>query len=251
MTTQQQLPPSYQQAGPPMPPPYGPAFPAPYPSAAPGTVDVRTLWGAASCVAIAIGSFGAWVTAGPFSISGTADTAGDGWVTLVCAVLALVLVLAPFSASVVTGLLALVVLAVAVYDLSRLGSLNDSESIISVNPGWGLLLVLAGSVSLLVYCVLCRRSSSTPAAQAWHPAPPSLVPPAHPPGAFAAPAAVAPARHAGVTTNAPAAAPLPSQVPAAPVAATAPPVAEQRLEAPVTAPQPTQLGPYGRPLRPS
>lgn len=231
MTTPQQSTPSTapQQPGASMPFPQAPEARSPYAPAGPLTVDARVLWGAGSCVAIAIGSFGSWVTAGPFSVGGTVGS-GDGWVTLVCAVLALVLVVAPaVRSTILPGLMSLVSLGVSAYDLSRLASLSDEQTLISVGPGWGILLVVAGSGSLLVYCVLCRRSAVVPTSPAWSAVPQGPVPPPYAPGAFdlaAGPAASAPT-------------PLWPAPPAAPT-----PV--QHRDVPAVTPQTSPLSPYGR-----
>lgn len=112
------------------------------------TIDSRLAWGLVSAVAMALGSVGAWATAGPFSVTGTTGS-GDGWITLAIAVALGVLVAVrrlPWLA--LPG--AMVAGGIGIGDAIRLLDAEESEWF-SVSVGWGLVLVIAASVSLAAW----------------------------------------------------------------------------------------------------
>ena len=106
-----------------------------------------TYWAAlAAAAAVVIGSFGTWATAlgGLLSKSGTE---GDGVLTLVLAVVALLGLWAFWRkprrwAAVGVLVLGVLIFAIGIYDLV------DVESTANVSAGWGLYLVVAASAIL-------------------------------------------------------------------------------------------------------
>lgn len=112
---------------------------------------------------MAIGSFGAWVTFLGFSASGLD---GDGWFVLVAAAVAVALILwhnrRPAIWRLVLAALAGVVgLGVGIYDWSQIESIASEADdefaqalADAVSPGWGLILCVLASVSLVASLVV-------------------------------------------------------------------------------------------------
>jgi hypothetical protein len=120
-------------------------------------------WALGSAVLMAIGSFGAWVTFLGFSVGGIEG--GDGWFVLAAAAVGAGLVLwhnkAPalwkLGLAVVAGLVGV---GVAIYDWTQIESVaaeEDNEFAAAladaVSPGWGLILSVLASASLIVSLV--------------------------------------------------------------------------------------------------
>ncbi len=127
-------------------------------------LDAKLVWGLVSAVAIAIGSLGTWVTVGPITLSGTGD-GRDGTITLVLALIALV-PLALRRLRPLVGVLAAICLLIGVIDTVDVGS-ND-DAIFNASVGWGLWLVDAAAISLLLWTFLgrARRPAEAEAAPA-------------------------------------------------------------------------------------
>lgn len=115
-------------------------------------IDAKLAWGIASAVLIAVGSLGTWVTVGPISLSGTGD-GRDGIITLVLALIALV-PLALRRVRPLVGVIAAAVLLIGVIDTIDVSS-NDIP-LFTASVGWGLWLVDAAAVSLLLWTLLGR-----------------------------------------------------------------------------------------------
>lgn len=132
-----------------------------------GALDAKLAWGLLSALAIAIGSIGTWVTVGPISLGGTGD-GRDGTITLVLALVALV-PLALRRLRPLVGVLAAVCLLIGIIDTVDVSS-ND-VAIFEASVGWGLWLVDAAAVSLLLWTFLGRSRRPAEAEAEAEPAP--------------------------------------------------------------------------------
>ena len=148
--------------------------------------------GLVGAVLVVIGSIGPWATVANSSVGGLD---GDGWITLVLALLAggfAAAVFAPASVARITRwlvlpwtLLALLVAVIDIVDISSTSSEFSnqlSDDIFTLSVGWGLWLVLAGSIIALVAAVALMFAPM--------PAPPRHIPPVpgpYVPGGFAPP----------------------------------------------------------------
>jgi hypothetical protein len=120
-------------------------------------------WALGSTALMAIGSFGPWVTFLGFSVGGTE---GDGWFVLGAAVVGAALVFWQDKSPAHWRLIAAAVagavgLAVAAYDWSQIeGVASDAEDELTaalaaaVSPGWGLILSVLASTSLVAALVV-------------------------------------------------------------------------------------------------
>lgn len=120
------------------------------PEPAPGqiAIDKRLAWGIVSAVAIAIGSVGTWVTAGPFSVAGTTG-GGDGWITLGIGIVAgLLVAFRRLPWLTLPG--AIVAVGIGLGDAIRFLGIDGGDWF-SVSIGWGLVLVVVASVSLAAW----------------------------------------------------------------------------------------------------
>lgn len=117
-----------------------------------GALDGKLAWGLASAAAIAIGSFGSWAEVGPISLGGTSG-GRDGTITVVLALIALVL-LALRRLRPLVGVLAGVCLLIGIIDTVDVSS--DDNALFTASVGWGLWLVDAAAVSLLLWTFLGR-----------------------------------------------------------------------------------------------
>ena len=120
--------------------------------------------GLVGAVLVVIGSIGPWGTVASSSVGGLD---GDGWITLVLAVLAGALYAGVFTPARVArvvrwvplpfALLALLVATIDVVDISSTSSeFSDqfSDDVFTLSVGWGLWLVLAGSILASIASVL-------------------------------------------------------------------------------------------------
>lgn len=106
---------------------------------------------AAACVGLVVGSIGPWITLGALSVGGI-EEGRDGWVTLVGTAIA-VLCLGLYSVrgrralAIATLVIALLMLAVTIYDVSDVQSSSATYFGRTVEPGvgWGLWLATVGS----------------------------------------------------------------------------------------------------------
>jgi len=114
-------------------------------------LTVGTVWVALSLAAIVAGSLGPWATVGPFSVSGTSRD--DGLIALCAGLVAVVAVAVPRIPAFVALAAAVVAAGIAVYYLAAIFAIDDTL-LGSVRPGWGLVVVLAGGVSLAVWTLL-------------------------------------------------------------------------------------------------
>lgn len=144
------------------------------PTAVPGSSEPRTtavtislspetLLGVLAAVALIGGSVGPWVVAGIFSVGGTH---GDGLITLIAGVVALVpIVIGRWPGLVLAS--ALVAASVAIYDLSRIIPITGSTELFSISLGWGLVLATVASLGLLAVALVgIARTASRPVALA-------------------------------------------------------------------------------------
>lgn len=131
---------------PPAPPPPGVVPPPPQPQRVALTIPVRAReeWiGLAGAVAMFVGSFMTWVSAGPFSVAGTE---GDGWITVALAFGAGFLIWkAAYPGAITCALIAGAVVGWKILDIS-----TAEESFFTISPGIGLFVVGAGAVAALV-----------------------------------------------------------------------------------------------------
>ena len=155
---------------------------------------VSALVGIIGSVAVVVGSFGPWATLGGSSIGGS-EGGRDGWITLVLALLTLAIfggVLTPAAVARIVRWIplpfALLALLVAVIDIADITSTSSefsdqfSDAVLTLSVGWGLWLVLAGSIVASIAAVLLMFAS--------FPRPPHQtvpVPTAYLPGGIAPP----------------------------------------------------------------
>lgn len=148
--------------------------------------------GVVGAVLVVIGSIGPWATV---ASSGVGGLDGDGWITLVLALLAGGFAAAVFAPARVARIMrwlvlpwTLITLLVAVIDIVDISSTSSqfsnqfSDDIFTLSVGWGLWLVLAGSIIALVAAVALMIAPM--------PTPPRhtpAVPGPYVPGAFAPP----------------------------------------------------------------
>ncbi len=151
--------------------------------------------GIVGAVVVVIGSFGTWATIGSFSVSGI-DGGGDGWITLVLAIvtggLCAGVLTPPAVARVVRWIplpFALLSLLVALVDIADISSTSNEFAsgfgVIegSLSVGWGLWVVLAGAIVASVAGVLLMFAPfPKPPRQAFP------VPAAYAPGGYGQPA---------------------------------------------------------------
>ena len=113
--------------------------------------------GAGSVAGLVIGSFGPWAKVTVFSgasISGV-DGSNDGWVILGLAAIAAMALLRQASGNWRgIGVLGVLAFALALYDRSHVQHVAGKSGIITI--GWGLNLVLAGSIGLLIAAYVLR-----------------------------------------------------------------------------------------------
>lgn len=130
---------------------------APQPPSGQIVVDPRLAWGLVSAVAMAVGSIGTWVTAGPFSVSGTAG-GGDGWITLGIAVaIGIVVAIRRLPWLVLPG--AIVAGGIGIGDAIRFLDVSNDNEWFSVSLGWGLVIVIVAALSLAAWSVMAVRST--------------------------------------------------------------------------------------------
>lgn len=119
--------------------------------------------GVVGAVLVVIGSIGPWAT---IADSGVGGLDGDGWITLVLALLAGGFAAAVFAPAPVARIMrwlvlpwTLIALLVAVIDIVDISSTSSefsnqfSDDVFTLSVGWGLWLVLAGSIITLVAAV--------------------------------------------------------------------------------------------------
>lgn len=136
-------------------------------------VDKMKILGWIAVAAVAIGSLGPWVSVGPFTKSGTS---GDGVLTLFLAALAAYCV---YQLKVTSVLIAgLLVLAIGIYDTADVSSYTSS--LFQASVGWGLIMVDAGAVGMLIWWfnMRSRYKRAAPTADADLPAADPPGPPA-------------------------------------------------------------------------
>lgn len=125
-------------------------------------------WGVPAAVLLTIiGSLGKWVTVevGTTFSESENGTAGDGWITLVCAVIAGVLLVlwraqAQAWQAIAAAVLALIATLVALYHIAD-PSAGESTlgGVIEVSAGWGVWIALIGSLALTVLAVVLAIQS--------------------------------------------------------------------------------------------
>ncbi|MEG9224429.1 hypothetical protein [Aeromicrobium sp. Sec7.5] len=148
--------------------------------------------GLIGAVLVVIGSIGPWATVAGSSVGGLD---GDGWITLVLALLAGGFCAAVFAPASVARIMrwfvlpwVLIALLVAVIDIVDISSTSSefsnqfSDDIFTLSVGWGLWLVLAGSIVALVAAV-ALMIAPMPAP----PRPAPFVPGPYVPGGYVAP----------------------------------------------------------------
>ncbi len=111
----------------------------------------RLLWAFASIAAIVAGSLGPWITFAALSVSGTGD-GRDGTLTLLLGIVAAVLVVIE-RARVVVGLVAGVILVIAVVDGYQVLSSREETILGNIEIGWGLIVLALGAAGLLAWAV--------------------------------------------------------------------------------------------------
>ena len=148
--------------------------------------------GVVGAVLVVIGSIGPWAT---IADSGVGGLDGDGWITLVLALLAGGFAAAVFAPAPVARIMrwlvlpwTLIALLVTVIDIVDISSTSSefsnqfSDDVFTLSVGWGLWLVLAGSIITLVAAVALMIAPM--------PTPPRhtpAVPAPYVPGGFAPP----------------------------------------------------------------
>lgn len=120
--------------------------------------DRRAQWGLASSALLLLGSVTPWATAGPFTKNGLD---GDGVITLVIALLVGGLIVARRFPRIALGL-AVVSLAITIIDTVDVSGVGGG--LFDVQVGWGLILALLASASLVAWGVVgLRQRSPAPA----------------------------------------------------------------------------------------
>src|SRR5438132_4177362 len=129
-------------------------------------------WGLVSGAAMIVGAFGPWVKVLGYSVSGT-DGSNDGWIILVLAVIAILLIFAASGERIASRLAASLVLvigiagsAVTIYDRGNLHAAIENGGALTqalASVGWGLNLAMVASISLaiqgLVYMLRPREAA--------------------------------------------------------------------------------------------
>lgn len=127
--------------------------------------------------ALILGALMAWIkVSGPlgisFTVNGTDDTR-DGWVTLVCGVIVIAVVLFLQSVparSIVTGVIGLAALGVAVYDWSdvrdRIDKAQKASPTIHGSVGMGLWLTLFAAAAVVGLSIWLYKLDHAPAPDA-------------------------------------------------------------------------------------
>lgn len=118
-------------------------------------ITPRFLWGLATALMLALGSFGPWATLGPFSVSGL-DNGRDGIITLIIAIVAGVLICIR-RGNPVTLLLGIAAAGVGIYDTANVSSAGNE--LFTPSVGWGLVMVDIAAVSLIVWAVVAILAS--------------------------------------------------------------------------------------------
>ena len=135
-------------------------------------VDPRIALALIGAVIMAVGSVGPWVTAlgGTLGYNGTA---GDGNITLICAIacgVAVVIAADGLPVGIVAVLAAIVGGGVGLYDLVHISNVIGGSPLVQV--GWGLYAVVVGGVLSTIGTIGARQRlgrPSEPAAPAPHP----------------------------------------------------------------------------------
>lgn len=144
--------------------------------------------GLVGVVVVAVGSFGAWATISSASVSGV-DGGRDGWITLAFAVLTAIFLAGVFTPVSLARVLrwfplplSVLILLVALINIVDIASTNDqftdqfSDDTFTLSVGWGLWLVLAGSVAIAVPGLLMMFASMPLPARQAPPVPGPYVP---------------------------------------------------------------------------
>ncbi|GEM_PF-2376688 len=125
-------------------------------------------WGLASSISLVLGSLGTWASLGPFSVGGTSMTGGKIVLALGLIASGILAVhiwgqvwdkaLDPFIA----GSAAFVALGLGIHGFSKVMGAGADIFGITISPsvGWGLVLTVIGSASLLAWSALAVRQIS-------------------------------------------------------------------------------------------
>lgn len=121
------------------------------------TPTPHMLWGIGSAIALAIGSVGPWMVAGPFTVRST----GDGYVTLGLAVICLALIAIRRFQPVVLAL-AIAAFAVGAIDtVDVLRTVNDERvGLFAPSIGWGLVVVDLAALALIGWALIIPPAPS-------------------------------------------------------------------------------------------
>ena len=126
-----------------------------------------------------VGSFGPWAKVlGTLTINGT-DSGKDGWVTLVCGIIAavfmLIVALAKMRWFAIGALLpGLVAAATAAYDITDINRLGNGSL---ASAQWGIYLALVGSIIVVLASIWAIAEVRKPAPAETPPAPAPAPPP--------------------------------------------------------------------------
>lgn len=111
----------------------------------------------AAVVAVGIGSVGPWVSNPLISVGGLD---GDGWITLILAAFGAVALYRAYNADPVqlTGwgapIAGVIAAGVGIYDAVQIEDASNTaifgQNVDVANPGWGLYLVIAGGIAMVV-----------------------------------------------------------------------------------------------------
>ena len=130
---------------------------------------------------VAVGSFGPWASFEAFSASGL-DRGADGWITLVLAILAAGVLAGIFAPKPVARVVRwiplpfpLMILLIALLNLADIDSAASAVGV-ELSVGWGLWLVMAGSIAIGVASVFLMFAPMPVPAHRTRPVPTPYVP---------------------------------------------------------------------------
>jgi hypothetical protein len=115
-------------------------------------LTIGLVWAVTSVLLIILGSLGTWVSIGPLSIDGSSTDAG-----VVCIALGGAAAIAVLWTRVprwVVLVLALAVAAIGTYHVAAFSAVGSVPLFGQVTPGWGVLLLATGGVSLIAWAIV-------------------------------------------------------------------------------------------------
>jgi len=119
------------------------------------------IWGLVSSISLVLGSLGTWTSLGPLSVGGMAQP--DGKIVLALGLIASVTLAVhtwggvnSFMAPIIAGFTALIALGIGISGMAQVMGASAEIFGVTISPsvGWGLVLTVIGSASLLAWSAL-------------------------------------------------------------------------------------------------